>query len=1170
MIEISEANDYVGALKISRCHFFGNAVELHLIKIYYADVTLNDCTFTNNKGALINIEQNWYTEARLARLYAVNTSCSKRIPGCFLDARGSAKVTLEEITVVNMTMSSVNSAVVLNSLKDLKLVNSAFSNISGSERGACLYASDNFNNNLIANFSVYNFTSGCMLIENSEKIFINNFSAYNYGEKKINSEDTTQVISVLQLKDAKNIRLSDIQIRGNKYLSRSKGGALHFSNCRNITIANATLEDNLAEFGGALFIQNTTGLIKRATFVNNSAAQGGGLYAENSSSSGQGTLTLSELNFTGNRAYLTGGGAHFEEMNNLTLKNTIFHRNTCLRRKSLSIANNSRGGAIYYSCEQLLYQAVVEGLIVTNNSADIGGAIYFNNSIFDPTNGSNFTNNSATGLNGYGPTFASSPIQILHGEELENDANTTVTIFLENGTSMSRAQFVRAFFIDPINLTETRNWKRFVDPRTNLTLPMSVDIRYTNQRGGSPLFRALSFYALDYFGQQIKVDNETYHLKVEPLSSNSSFENSYTVNSVSGAFLFLGKFSAYPGKSITLGVQTNLECLLFDSTNILVNISFKHCDVGEIIPHGSEICSSCPPSSYSLTNVSNSSFICKSCSNMPGLMCKKGGKDLTVGPEYWRSDAYSLNVIRCPNPIACTPQTPDTTNCSNKDPKKLQPRVIRETCQTNSDLSDFQAVYANCALETQKKLVEYCVKIQDGTTTGICNQGYKGVLCTECEEGWGKSQTYECVKCEPTFSFFAQMILAALFKIGLICYAIYKSQKDNLHSIALRVLITFFQIESMLFEVPMIWPSFIVEIKNFITSLFSSGVSPGSYSFDCVYYWIGLSPNLSYFESNSLMSFFAPLLWTVAAGFFLLLRKYVSKKHITWREAQDILITTFIVTYFYYWPAIITAAFKTLHCIDIGTGEVQDYRLLTYPNISCSSDRYKMIRLFGISALILAGLVLPALLFLKLRKNKNSLDDESIMKKFGFLYRGYYEKYYSWEFLILIRKMGLSATSVFLARHLTHMCITISIIIGVSTIIQQRFAPFKDKRLNKMELNALFSLGAIAYGCLYHLNLADEVSTVCFAALAIAATLFFLLPWIKVYVGIVWIKVEPAYRSVKVHSKKCWGYLKRVCAACSRRVFRSRSENWQTDADSADEIVPEIDQVKKMNSILYS
>ena len=1138
IIEISETNFFSWNIIIRECNFSHNTAEKSLIKSYNSEIAIRESNFVNTTGTIL--EQIRGVGPQFNNNSVINTSCKRSGSGCLVDATGVVHLNMATLNVVGMRMPADNSAIVVRSLQSLFLSNSIFANISGPRTGACVSALDS-TNITIRNFSVKNFESGCLFYDNVTNVDTGQFFAENTVDN-MKSDVDSQDASAIYMNGVVGASLTKIEIKGNKKPSKTNGGAMHLSNCRAISLENASFEDNLAESGGALFIENSTMTIKNVVFFRNAAIRGGGLYVEKSLGPNRGRLELLNLSFTENVAQLMGGGAHFEEIDNFTLKNITFQSNRGLERKSSSVANSSRGGAIYYSCEKKngACDAQIKGeLVFINNSADVGGAFYFNKRLFYPTNGSIFDNNSAAR---YGPTFASSPVQIVHGEEMENVPNLSVKIF-KNGAAMSRDEFIGEYFIDPNNLTDNTQWNRYIDTAGNTLPNLTLEIKYYNQTGGSPLQQPLSFYAIDYFGQKIVVDNETYYIKVQQSSTLPSKKNNFTEYSVNGSFIFTGSFTSYPGESIPLALQTTIECLLFSSSNIIVNIGIRKCYIGEILPQSSEICSLCPPKSFSLAQVENSSDICQSCQNVTGLMCEKGGKDLTVGPEYWRFNESSLNVIRCPNPAACTPDIPNTAICSSTY-SLLKPSNLAQTCKSLSHLSDIQRDYSACAGDTLKAIEEYCLKIRNGTTTGVCSQGYEGDLCAQCKYGWGKSKTYECVECKLTVWFFVQMVGVGLIKLGLIVYTVYKAQnicfQDKMHSIMLRILITFFQTESLLFEVPMHWPPFFDGVRNFIISLFTNGGNPGDYPYDCLSYWIGTRPSLSYFESNALYSFLAPLLFTLAAGLLLLGMRFIGKRPLTWQYARDLLIVTCLVTYFYFWPAIVTAAFKTLRCIDVGPKGANEWKLLSDPNLSCFVGRHWVLLFFGIATLVLSGVVLPALFLGKLWRNKNSLEDESFMKKYSFFYCGYGEKYYLWEFLVLIRKMALVGASVFLARSLSNMCITLAVIIVISAGLQLRFSPFKDEKLNRLELIALLCLTAMSFGCQYHINLANYSSTMIFVTLAIASTIVFLLPWIRVYAGILWNKVEPFYQCFKSFAKKYWVCFRGAVEACLKKICRSQ------------------------------
>ena len=891
---------------------------------------------------------------------------------------------------------------------------------------------------------------------------------------------------------------------------------------------DVSLQENEAEFGGGIFIKNVMVWMWNVTFFKNKAVYGGGLYSDSVT-----TLFIGGSSFKHNNAVLSGAGAHFEVKNDrLVFDDVKFINNTGLNSAASLIPKNSRGGAVYYSCANSSYSPSppqITNLVVEGNSADFGGAMYFNNCVFDPTPGNKFTNNAASKS---GPTFASyPPVQILPAEEIKNNANTSIRLFFENGTSISREDFIKDFFIYDWN--DSSQWNRF-SSNTNLS-SMSLKIKYFSQSGGDPLQQALNFYAIDKFGQEIKGDSLQNYLGVEPSANNTStIKNKCSVNSTNGAFFLGCGFSSHPGTEIALKAETNVPTLLINSSNISVSIAFRQCDIGEIIPYNSEICSMCPPNTYSVTQAIDSSTVCNSCRNLTGMMCREGGSALAVEPGYWRYNETSLNVIQCLNQDACAPKTPRITNCSSFY-VNLNLKDTQETCkdyETKKYVGNDS--YKECSLEAQIIIANYCSLMVNGTRTGYCNeaQGYKydGVLCTECLEGFGKSKSYECIKCNPTFSFFMSMLLVGLFKIGLIAYTVSRARKDRRdqhHSSALRILITFFQIASLLFSIPMYWPLFFDAIRKYVISSFTTGVDPGGYSHDCILYWMNSSKRLNYYVYNALYSFFAPAIWTAAACLILFIRRFVLKLKISWQSAKNIVQLTFLVTYFYFWPDMLTNAFSMLNFLNIGPNEALEWRLLADPTIVLGSSDHWFILFFGIPTMVISGFCLPLLFFLKLRKNKNSIEDQQFINSYGFFYRAYKDEYYLWEFAILIRKMVLVGLFVFLAQHLVLMCITLSIMIVVSALLQQRYCPFKSTELNKLELVALCCLLAINYGSLYHLNLKGTLSTVFFVMLATISTTVFLIMWTKTIKDYLLDKITLVHYYLKKYLLVCWSSFKR-------------------------------------------
>ena len=700
---------------------------------------------------------------------------------------------------------------------------------------------------------------------------------------------------------------------------------------------------------------------------------------------------------------------------------------------------------------------------------------------------------------------------------------------------------------------------------------IKIEINYFGQTGGSSLTQPPIFYSIDHFGQQIEADDPEYFLIAKPSTSSSirANKNVCLANSTYGAIVLGCNFSSYPGTNLTLNFQTNIQTFLINGSNISLNIAFKQCNIGEIIPSNSDICSICPPNTYSLTQAVDSSTICNSCDNVTGTKCREGGSALTVKSEYWRYNESSINVIECLNQDACSPVAQNIINCSSFS-ENVKKGGTQETCEKyESAIYAGTNPYKQCSFETQNNISNFCSLMVNGTKTGYCNEakGYKrdGVLCTECIEGWEKSRNYECIQCKPTFSFFASMIIVGVFKIGLITYTVSRAReerRDHHHSTALRILITFFQIVSLLFSIPMYWPPFFDIFRKFLVSFFSSGVNPGGYSYDCILYWMNTSKRLNYFIYNALYSFFAPVLWTAAASLILPIRKFALKNQMSWQSFKDILKLTFLVTYFYFWPEMIANAFNMFNFFNIGPQNASDLRLLVDPTIAVGSPDHWFILFFGIPTLIVSGICLPLLLFFKLRKNDNPIEEQQSINSYDFFYRAYKDEHCRWEFVILLRKMALVGASVFLVRDINYMCVTLSVIIVVSAVLQLYCLPFKSRELNKLELVALLCLVTINYGSIYHVNLGTRLSTIFYISLAMISTIVFIIMWIRTIKEYARDKFTSICQSIKRLLAKCCTRLKRVFLCCFGLLYRNKSHYYINDTLRTQELNNEHNSVK--------
>ena len=182
-----------------------------------------------------------------------------------------------------------------------------------------------------------------------------------------------------------NLIIKNCLFNGNHAVN--DGGAIY--NDGTLTLSSANLNDNIADYGGAIYNDIDGSIIDTgSTFTNNNADYGGAIYND-------GALTETKGIFNYNDANNEGGAIYNDEDGTLTEQNGAFDDNNAngddietqggaiyndgaLTESNSNFTGNyaSEGGAIYNDEDGALTE---KNGIFNDNSADSGGAIYNTN-----------------------------------------------------------------------------------------------------------------------------------------------------------------------------------------------------------------------------------------------------------------------------------------------------------------------------------------------------------------------------------------------------------------------------------------------------------------------------------------------------------------------------------------------------------------------------------------------------------------------------------------------------------------------------------------------------------------------------------------------------------------------------------------------------------------------
>ncbi|KAL4464772.1 hypothetical protein ABPG74_011333 [Tetrahymena malaccensis] len=353
-----------------------------------------------------------------------------------------------------------------------------------------------------------------------------------------------------------------------------------------------------------------------------------------------------------------------------------------------------------------------------------------------------------------------------------------------------------------------------------------------------------------------------------------------------------------------------------------------------------------------------------------------------------------------------------------------------------------------------------------------CPEGYKGPLCYSCDtygELWGGSYSQlfssgKCYRCQENVSLIVfQNILLFLFTF-LYVFTILKSiilklqaklagyflcqsnilflgstliQSDK-PSIISKILTDHLQILSL-------FSCFSVNIPNYFSvPLQFSGntLNATSKSIDCI---LSKYPKLKpLWFYQALWSLILPLslllIYIIFALFYGLLKKS--------KTAIRYLNTACVFIYIYFFPMVITILIRSLNCINIGQ---KNYLDLDF-SVRCFDTQYHLpfMIYFTLPLLIFWVFIIPLFIFLKIRKGKLKKWSIFIEIKYSFVFAGYREKYYYWEFGKLVYKSMIIFVSILLQQNQFLKVCLMNALILFQIYMTFKIQPYVIKNFNNL------------------------------------------------------------------------------------------------------------------------
>ena len=876
----------------------------------------------------------------------------------------------------------------------------------------------------------------------------------------------------------------------------SRGGGLYYES-DNLMILSSSLESNSAgKSGGALYVTGDNIVISNGTTMERNVVHsmnGGALCLE-----GAHAVILTNIDFLNNNAAGNGGACYFSDVTGITSTNVSFSRNLAA----------TSGGAVYMTLTKEVFTSEIS--VLGNKATGTGGGFYIKNCTDVTVNNSSFTDNLAGGGSAIWTTESS--IMLHSNIFLKNRSpQSGGTVFWEYASGMeepaglitsNRFHLNRALY-GPDYATEAVGFT----VNTAAELNVSETDSYVINEFSAPI--VVNAFVHDHYNQKVLSDNTSFIQMVIgddydcgdrlPTLSGSTIEK---MKNGQCKFEYMYGFCR-PGGDMKVKVRgmansnSNLE-------SSYMKWSFRDCQKGEYYRDGE--CNWCEQGFYSKKdNLDLSVTECKRC---PGDATECFADTIVLDKGYWALTSNSEDMTECPmGENACVGGVQSSSG------RSLGPIVgTINSVSSSSEFNGQQQLLVHSALyvlPAEHTTLDY-IKVYDvDSNTSICNEGYGGILCAICDEGYYYSPgSNTCEVCEEgginTFIIVLLCVIGVMLcipvvllvlswtgtstldtvvtnmSVSALMYMFYikfvtvrkpgedeteaerDKREEHINSMFLRIMpkfkifISMLQITSSMPAVlGMSFPPFFTNI----TSIF------GLLNLDIVAN-LGLScrfKNIDYVD-YLILTCLGPMICSLSLAVmyschrFMLMSRRVHYEEVAKVYAKYLLV--FLMGTYLALPSISVYIFQMFSCQDIDPDDAlagEDLYLRADLSIKCGSPRHIHGITFATLMIIVYPIGVPLMYWWLLHHVKEGVMNrtENISPKLrlaimptSFLYSSYEPQFWYWEIVETIRRIMMTGVIVLVAQG-TSLQIVVTMLLALFFIkMYSHFTPFNDEILD--------------------------------------------------------------------------------------------------------------------------
>ena len=922
--------------------FDGNCkeVEMNIVDTNFTD------SISKLAGSILYIEKGQFIEILLNNVFITNQETPLSMGNLFQLSLDSSEAYL---IINNLVVSNIvcDCSFVYQTATSFSIVNSTFENNVFGSKGL-IYLENVLENVFMSTIFRKNVhkTDTAQLPNDLSSFW--NFTYYESSVVRIIAKNSDAVISTIIFEECFfSDNVCDSCLGGGIALSIN-------SNFEELLIKSCEFNNNSANVGGAIYfyqseVNLTFARIILCNFKGNSASYfAGALYLSN------GFVNLSDLNFEDN--YLKG-----VKKSEYFIKN-----NSSYKEYDYSFIQN-KGGAIFYEGSSETTDIYIESCNFLNNSAGIGGAIYYLSSLMHEKSLS-FKNNIASfyGNNIYYTPFHLKLVKNPFNNLFETIENNSILEGFRSGNSISELIF---------QLFDEDN--EIID-----IFEENIDVKI-----------------------YCKSENSTEISQMSSIKGNTLA----TLNKTFGGFFF-NSLIFMGNREGTYEIIVNTTAIKTEENFFVLRIKFRNCIVGEIYDSVLNTCEECGENFYSLEE--NATY-CKSCEQNSMSRCYKN--IIIIRPFWWRKNNLTDKVIEC--------------------------KLAKNLC-----LGDTQ--------EIQKEI--------------RCYAGHIGAFCQSCDiygkywtEKWAKKSKFSCGKCSDIQFNISILITLLIFNVLSIAVSVkgvvsmidtevqartfrrmgflFLKTKSKKTSIYLKILMTYVQIVSSISSFDLTLPPEI----NILPDTVGNPTETLLFSTDC--FVVQLIKTPSYIYIKAIITFLMPLIYLFL--FFLFYYLLVLLKIV--RNRPQIFYTASFFVVIYLQPNILSILISVISCQSVTDG-LYIKADLAYECYTNEHVFYSLV--FSLPALLIWAFFIPLFIFWRLFNARKKLDFVKNRIKYGFLYSEYKPNAFYWEFIKMFEKLCIIVFLSFFESEKMIKGMLILLVIFLYFLLLLYMNPYKTDELNRIDI----------------------------------------------------------------------------------------------------------------------